>query len=116
MKNLLFLAALAAFCSIMDSKHSPPKVQVYSHKPGKFGDENTFICHVSGFHPPDISIELLKNSVEIPNSQQTDLSFKDDWHFLLTKSAPFTPMEGDKILCRVTHGSKVQDYAWDPSM
>lgn len=91
---------------------APPKVQVYSHKPGEFGKENILICHVSEFHPPDITIQLLKDGGEIPNANQTDLAFKKNWHFHLTKTAAFTPVVGEKYSCKVTHGSTVKDYAW----
>ncbi|KAF1372655.1 hypothetical protein PFLUV_G00268160 [Perca fluviatilis] len=110
------LAALVAVSFAADSKHTPPKVQVYSHNPGEFGKDNTLICHVTGFHPPDITIQVMKDGVELPNAKQTDLAFKQDWHFHLTKSVPFTPMDGEKYTCKVTHGSTVKDYAWEPNM
>ncbi|XP_008277005.1 beta-2-microglobulin [Stegastes partitus] len=116
MKLVLFAAAVAALYCLVDSKHTPPKVQVYSRNPGQFGNENTLICHVSNFHPPDITIELLKNGAELPDATQTDLAFKHDWHFHLTKSAPFTPAEGTKYTCRVTHGGVSKDYEWEPKM
>lgn len=89
-----------------------PKVQVYSRNPGKFGSENILICHVSGFHPPDITIQLMKDEQELPHAQQTDLAFKQDWHFHLTKNVAFTPQDGEKYSCKVTHGQKVSHYAW----
>lgn len=70
------------------------------------------ICHVTGFHPPDISITLEKNGVEIPDAKQTDLVFKQDWHFHLTKNVGFTPVQGDKYTCKVTHGTNTRLYAW----
>lgn len=93
----------------------PPKVQVYSFKPGEFGKENRLICHVSDFHPPDLSIQLLKDGEEIPNAKQSDLAFKDNWHFHLTKTVPFTPKDGENYGCRVTHGMTVKNYAWGES-
>ncbi|RVE56295.1 hypothetical protein OJAV_G00219640 [Oryzias javanicus] len=68
MKALLFLAALAAFCCAAFSKTSPPKVEVYSRDPGQYGKDNTLICHVSNFHPPDITIELLKDDRPEPST------------------------------------------------
>lgn len=104
-----------SICDIIplsSSSTAPPKVQVYSHKPGEFGKENTLICYVSEFHPPDITIQLFKDGKEITNANQTDLAFKQNWHFHLTKSAFFTPISGEKYLCKVTHGKTVKDYAW----
>ncbi|XP_029902137.1 beta-2-microglobulin-like [Myripristis murdjan] len=116
MKLVLCLVALAAVYFAVDAKKSPPKVQVYTSKPGQFGQNNTLICHVSGFHPPDITIGLLKNNQEMSNTSQTDLAFHQNWHFHLTKSAPFNPKSTDKYTCRVTHGSDTKDYAWEPNM
>lgn len=110
------LAAFAAVCFMVDSKNSPAKVQVYSRNPGEFGKANTLICHVSDFHPPDIKIQLMKDGMEIPNADQTDLAFKQGWLFHLTKNVDFTPTGGEKYSCRVTHGGVLKDYAWEPNM
>ncbi|XP_071358144.1 beta-2-microglobulin-like [Trachinotus anak] len=116
MNVALCLAVLAAvYCSV-DAKVSPPKVQVYSRDPGQYGSKNTLICHVSNFHPPDITIQLMKNGMEIPDAKQTDLAFKQDWHFHLTKNVAFTPQDGESYTCKVTHGSTMKDYVWEPNM
>ncbi|XP_034434739.1 beta-2-microglobulin-like [Hippoglossus hippoglossus] len=116
MKFALCLAALAAvYCSV-DSTYSSPKVQVYSSAKGKFGEGNTLICNVRDFHPPDITIELLQDGVAIPQSMQTDLSFKQNWQFHLMNTVPFTPLDGHKYSCRVTHVSSVKHYGWEPNM
>uniref|UniRef100_A0AAY5L4Y2 Beta-2-microglobulin n=1 Tax=Esox lucius TaxID=8010 RepID=A0AAY5L4Y2_ESOLU len=91
---------------------APPKVQVYSRNPGNFGEKNVLICHVSGFHPPDISIQLLKNGKEIPNSNQTDLAFEQGWQFHLTKSVFFTPAAEEEYSCRVRHLKNLKTYTW----
>ncbi|KAB5567802.1 hypothetical protein PHYPO_G00237040 [Pangasianodon hypophthalmus] len=61
MKVLLSFVVLAVFSASAFAKESSPKIQVYSRNPGEYGKENTLICHVSDFHPPDIEIKLLKN-------------------------------------------------------
>ncbi|XP_035479933.2 beta-2-microglobulin [Scophthalmus maximus] len=116
MKAVLCLAALAVFVCSVESKYSPPKVQLYSRDPGENGKDNTLICHVSDFHPPDITIQLMKDGVELPNAKLTDLSFKQNWQFHLTKSVPFLPNDGQMYSCKVTHGSNVKDYAWESNM
>ncbi|KAK2858695.1 hypothetical protein Q5P01_003315 [Channa striata] len=117
MKLLLCVAALVAvYCSV-EAKITSPKVQVYSRDPGEFGKDNTFICHVSKFHPPDITIQLLEDGVEIPGAKQTDLAFKDDWHFVLTRSVAFKPEKGKRFTCKVTHGGNPsKEYVWEPNM
>jgi len=84
----------------------------FCHFPGEYGKGNTLICYVSGFHPPDISIELLKDGVVIPNSQQTDLAFEKGWQFHLTKSVSFTPKNGEDYSCRVRHMSEMKTVIW----
>ncbi|NP_001098130.1 b2-microglobulin isoform X1 [Oryzias latipes] len=116
MKELFFIAALAAFCCAAFSKTSPPTVQVYSRDPGQYGKENTLICHVSNFHPPDITIRLMEDDQELPEAKQTDLAFKQNWHFHLTKSAPFTPKQGARYTCKVTHSGLAKDYTWESNM
>nr|ACI66734.2 Beta-2-microglobulin precursor [Salmo salar] len=86
MKSILSIVVLVLIYSAVESKESPPKVQVYSRNPGNFGDKNTLICHVTGFHPPDISIQLLKNGVEIPDT------------------------------CRVRHLKNLKTYTWEADM
>ncbi|XP_073336393.1 beta-2-microglobulin [Pagrus major] len=116
MRIVLCLAALAAVYCSDDAKYTPPKVQVYTAGPAQFGEKNTLICHVSGFHPPDITIQLMKEGEELSNANQTDLAFKPDWHFHLTKNVAFTPTRGQKYSCKVTHGRNMKEYAWVPNM
>ncbi|KPP58464.1 beta2-microglobulin-like, partial [Scleropages formosus] len=91
---------------------APPTVQVYSHYPGKYGERNTLICHVSGFYPPDIQIDLLKNGHVIQETYQTDLAFEQGWQFHLTKSVSFEPQKDETFECRVTHMQKTNEYVW----
>jgi len=115
MKSLFCAVFLFCLGTIM-AKESAPMVQVYSRNPGTMGEPNTLICHVSGFHPPDIKIELLKDGKEIDGSKQTDLAFEQGWQFHLTKTVPFTPKTGEEYVCRVTHMSKTTLYYYEPDM
>ncbi|TRZ03918.1 hypothetical protein DNTS_011097 [Danionella cerebrum] len=90
-----------------------PKVQVYSRSTGEYGKKNTLICYASHFHPPDISIDLLKNGKEIPGSIQTDLAFEMGWSFYLTKYVDFLPQPGEEYTCRVRHLTTTNTYIWD---
>uniref|UniRef100_A0A674A491 Beta-2-microglobulin n=1 Tax=Salmo trutta TaxID=8032 RepID=A0A674A491_SALTR len=112
MKTVLSVVAFCVVLVTINAKESPPKVQVYSRNPGEHGKDNTLICHVSGFHPPDISIQLLKNGVEIPDAKQTDLAFEQGWQFHLTKSVGFTPASGEEYTCRVRHLKNLKTYTW----
>ncbi|XP_074554755.1 beta-2-microglobulin-like [Halichoeres trimaculatus] len=109
------LVALLAVCYCVEKKTSP-KVQLYSHQPGEFGQKNVLICHVSDFYPPNLKITLLKDDVEITRCNQTDLAFKSGWHFHLTKTADFTPQKGEQYTCRIEHGDSVNTFLWESNM
>ncbi|XP_023681925.1 beta-2-microglobulin-like [Paramormyrops kingsleyae] len=116
MKIYLSVAVISLVFFSVNAKDSPPKVQVYTHIPGDYGVPNTLICHVTGFHPPDIVITLLEDGREMANAKQTDLAFEDRWQFYLTKSVPFTPVKGKTYACRVNHRDKANEHYWDPDM
>ncbi|XP_028256268.1 beta-2-microglobulin-like [Parambassis ranga] len=111
-------AFLGLFCLIGPSaaKQASPNVQVYSRKPGEFGKANILICHVSGFYPPEISIQLQKNGKEIPDTKQTDLAFEENWHYHLTKHGNFIPIKGETYTCVVNHMGNSKTYTWDPDL
>lgn len=115
MKTFVGAVLVALFC-LSTATDSSPMVQVYSRIPGEFGKPNTLICHVSGFHPPQITIELQKNGQEIPGATQTDLAFEKTWQYHLTKHVTFTPYQGEHYTCRVTHLGKSLLYIWEPDM
>lgn len=117
MKSVVCFFALVAAVYCADSpKHTPPKVQVYTRHPAEYGKENILICSASLFFPPDITIQLMRNGVELPDSKESDLVFKDDWRFHVTKHTVITPVSGEDYSCKITHGTNVNNYAWEPNM
>lgn len=88
------------------------KVQVYTRTPAEVGQVNLLLCHVSGFHPPQISVDLLKNGLKLSSSLQTDLIFEESWQYQLTKYVSFTPTKGDSYACRVTHMGESRTFPW----
>uniref|UniRef100_A0A3P9IE63 Beta-2-microglobulin n=1 Tax=Oryzias latipes TaxID=8090 RepID=A0A3P9IE63_ORYLA len=114
--TVVLLVCMDLGVSIKERNEQAPKVQVYSRLPGTLGKQNTLICHTSGFHPPEISIKLLKNGNELPGGGQTDLAFEESWHYHLTKHAPFTPEKGESYTCVVTHTTGTKTYTWEPDM
>ncbi|XP_020756418.1 beta-2-microglobulin-like [Odocoileus virginianus] len=115
------LAALALLgllsLSGLDAILRAPKIQVYSRHPPEDGKPNYLNCYVSGFHPPQIEIELLKNGEKM-KSEQSDLSFSKDWSFYLLSHAEFTPNSQDRYSCRVTHVTypQPQEVNWDRNL
>ncbi|XP_005425981.3 beta-2-microglobulin [Geospiza fortis] len=93
-----------------------PKVEVYARSRAEEGKANTLHCFVTGFHPPKIDIELLKNGVPMPGVTYGDLSFNDKWQFQRLVYAPFTPTTEDIFSCRVAHSTmpEARDYKWEP--
>ncbi len=85
---------------------------MYTRDPAEFGKENILICSASLFFPPDISIQLMRNGVELPDSKESDLVFKDDWRFHVTKHAVITPVSGEDYSCKITHGTHVNNHHW----
>lgn len=113
MKCVFAFCGLAVMLASVSAVKSSPKVQVFSSAPGVYGVSNKLVCHVSGFHPPDITIELLRNGVVIPGAQQTDLAFEQSWQFHLSRSVDFTPQKDEEYACRVTYQGKAQTHTWD---
>ncbi|XP_040348486.1 beta-2-microglobulin [Herpailurus yagouaroundi] len=90
------------YLSHLDAVQHSPKVQVYSRHPAENGKPNFLNCYVSGFHPPQIDITLMKNGKKM-EAEQTDLSFNRDWTFYLLVHTEFTPTVEDEYSCQVNH-------------
>ncbi|XP_027725727.1 beta-2-microglobulin [Vombatus ursinus] len=118
MARIFLLALLGQFCFLpyLDAITSSPKVQVYSRHPTDSVKKNYINCYVSGFHPPQITIDLLKNGQKIENVETSDLSFSNDWTFHRLVSAPFDPHDKSEYACRVTHSTlrEPKEVKWDP--
>ncbi|KAF6350835.1 beta-2-microglobulin [Rhinolophus ferrumequinum] len=109
------LVLLGLLClSGLDAEPRSPRVQVYSRHPAENGKPNYLNCYVSGFHPPQIEIDLLKNGEKM-KVEQSDLSFSKDWSFYLLVHANFTPSAEDEYTCRVKHItlSQPKRVKWD---
>ncbi|XP_037690025.1 beta-2-microglobulin [Choloepus didactylus] len=104
MSALVSLAVLALLSlPDLDAVQLTPKVQVYSRHPAENGKPNFLNCYVSGFHPPQIDIDLFKNGEKIQKVERSDLSFSKDWSFYLLVYTEFIPNEKDVYTCQVKH-------------
>ncbi|XP_004466820.2 beta-2-microglobulin [Dasypus novemcinctus] len=104
MSSLAILAVVALLSlPTLDAIQLAPKVQVYTRHPAENGKPNFLNCYVSGFHPPQIEIELLKNGEKIEKVEKSDLSFSKDWSFYLLVHSEFIPTDKDSYACRVKH-------------
>ncbi|KAM4766159.1 beta-2-microglobulin [Cyanocitta cristata] len=111
----LGLLALLALLGL-GAAAEPPKVEVYARSRAEEGKQNTLHCFVTGFHPPNIDIELLKNGEPISGVTYGDLSFNDKWQFQRLVYVPFIPTRGDTFACRVAHSTMTEPriYRWEP--
>ncbi|XP_005381481.1 PREDICTED: beta-2-microglobulin [Chinchilla lanigera] len=99
--SALAVVAVLALTAV-DAIHHTPRVQVYSRHPAENGKSNFLNCYVSGFHPPQIEVELLKNGEKM-EVEKSDLSFSKDWTFYLLVHGAFIPSEKDEFSCSVSH-------------
>uniref|UniRef100_F6QVH3 Beta-2-microglobulin n=1 Tax=Ornithorhynchus anatinus TaxID=9258 RepID=F6QVH3_ORNAN len=108
------IAVLGLFCfvSCLEAITSSPKIQVYSRHPAQIGESNNLNCYVSSFHPPQISIRLLKNGQEMPGVEMSDLSFSNDWTFHRLVHTVFTPSNQDTFECEVVHEGVKKTVKW----
>ncbi|KAJ1125526.1 hypothetical protein NDU88_003955 [Pleurodeles waltl] len=113
--SLLFF--LGWFCQGALAIADPPKVSIYTTSPLEEGKENTVVCLVSGFHPPKITVEMLRNGEVITNLKAMDMTFESDWKYQWMKYYPFTYKAGDEFRCKVAHAeSEPKYYKWDPML
>nr|BAD22698.1 beta-2 microglobulin [Gallus gallus] len=115
MGKAVALVALVALFGLSQAGVTP-KVQVYSRFPASVGAKNVLNCFVEGFHPPRITITLMKDGVPMEGAQYSDMSFKDDWTFQRLVHADFTPSSEAVYTCKVEHETfkEPQVFKWDP--
>ncbi|NWV91587.1 B2MG protein, partial [Machaerirhynchus nigripectus] len=112
--GVLALLALLCLGAASEGSGEAPKVEVYARSRAEEGKENILHCFITGFHPPKIDIELLKNGERIPGITYGDLSFNERWQFQRLVYAPFTPTREDTFVCRVAHSTmpEPRNYQW----
>ncbi|XP_041878705.1 beta-2-microglobulin [Corvus kubaryi] len=116
-RGVLALGLLALLALLgLGAAAEAPKVEVYARSRAEEGKQNTLHCFVTGFHPPKIDIQLLKNGEPISGVMYGDLSFNEKWQFQRLVYVPFTPTRGDTFACRVEHSTMTgpRIYRWEP--
>ncbi|XP_077173710.1 beta-2-microglobulin [Paroedura picta] len=102
-KEAALWCVLVAFCILAaEAENREPVVQVFTRYPLEAGKENILQCYVDQFHPPKISITLLKNDMPL-ESQQSDLSFHNNWAFHRLIYTNITVDKDAKYVCVVDH-------------
>nr|XP_056722048.1 beta-2-microglobulin [Euleptes europaea] len=99
---VLWCVLVVACLHTLNAEKRIPSVHVFTRYPVEIGKENTVQCYVDGFHPPKITITLLKNGQPM-ESQQSDLSFNQNWAFHRLVFANTTMDANINYACRVEH-------------
>ncbi|XP_078793045.1 mamu class II histocompatibility antigen, DR alpha chain-like [Oryzias latipes] len=92
----------------------PSNVVVYSRDEVELGEQNTLICHVSGFYPAPVNVSWTKNGERVSGSINIPFP-SSDGTFTQISRLPFVPQLGDIYSCSVEHPAltEVQTKIWD---
>uniref|UniRef100_A0A3P9DU31 H-2 class II histocompatibility antigen, A-U alpha chain n=1 Tax=Maylandia zebra TaxID=106582 RepID=A0A3P9DU31_9CICH len=85
-------------------KDFPPKhMMIYTRDEVEFGENNTLICHVTGFYPAPVNVSWTKNEQKVTGSSINTPYPNKDGSFRQTSRLDFTPQLGDIYRCAVEH-------------
>uniref|UniRef100_A0A3P9DTY3 H-2 class II histocompatibility antigen, A-U alpha chain n=1 Tax=Maylandia zebra TaxID=106582 RepID=A0A3P9DTY3_9CICH len=80
-----------------------PSVMIYTRDEVEFGENNTLICHVTGFYPAPVNVSWTKNEQKVTGSSINTPYPNKDGSFRQTSRLDFTPQLGDIYRCAVEH-------------
>lgn len=116
-------SAILTICKAMEKdppeERDPPESILYPAEEVLFGVENSLICFVNHFYPPDIRVSWTRNG--LPVSEGVSLSRyypNDDQTFHQFSTLAFTPREGDIYSCTVEHVALMSPTTriWGPEL
>uniref|UniRef100_A0A7N8WS77 RLA class II histocompatibility antigen, DP alpha-1 chain-like n=1 Tax=Mastacembelus armatus TaxID=205130 RepID=A0A7N8WS77_9TELE len=86
-------------------KRNPPSSPIiYSRDDVELDQQNTLICHVTGFYPAPVKIQWTKNGQKVTEGTSINVPFPNkDGSFRQTSRLEFTPQLGDVYSCTVNH-------------
>ncbi|XP_063324193.1 HLA class II histocompatibility antigen, DR alpha chain-like [Pelmatolapia mariae] len=82
---------------------APSAVMIYTRDEVEFGQENTLICHVTGFYPAPVNVSWTKNEQKVTGSSINVPYPNKDGTFTQISRLQFTPQLGDMYSCTVKH-------------
>ncbi|XP_070768380.1 H-2 class II histocompatibility antigen, A-U alpha chain-like [Enoplosus armatus] len=114
---LALAAVIAAEERNPPDEQDPPESILYPAEQLQLGVENSLICFVNHFYPPDIKVSWTKNGR--PVSEGVSLSRyypNNDQTFHQFSTLTFTPREGDIYSCTVEHSAleRPKTRIWEP--
>ncbi|XP_059191091.1 mamu class II histocompatibility antigen, DR alpha chain-like [Centropristis striata] len=95
---------------------APSSPVVYSRDEVELGEENTLICHVTGFYPAPVEFSWTKNGQNVTEGTSVSVPYPNkDGSFNQFSSLVFTPKLGDVYRCSVAHLAldQPQSRFWD---
>uniref|UniRef100_A0A3P9I6W9 Si:busm1-194e12.8 n=1 Tax=Oryzias latipes TaxID=8090 RepID=A0A3P9I6W9_ORYLA len=109
------LKVIRRFTKDLPLKQDPPSnVVVYSRNKVELGQQNTLICHVSGFYPAPVNVSWTRNGEKVSGSINAPRP-SSDGTFTQISRLQFVPQLGDIYSCSVEHPAlpEVQTMIWD---
>nr|AYN72129.1 MHC class II antigen alpha chain [Oreochromis niloticus] len=83
---------------------APSAVMIYTRDEVEFGEENTLICHVTGFYPAPVNVSWTKNEQKVTQGSSINTPYPNkDGTFTQISRLQFTPQLGDVYSCAVQH-------------
>ncbi|XP_040886960.1 LOW QUALITY PROTEIN: H-2 class II histocompatibility antigen, A-U alpha chain-like [Toxotes jaculatrix] len=93
---------------------SPP--MIYTRDDVELGEQNTLICHVTGFYPAPVNVTWTKNEEKVTEGTSINVPFPNtDGSFTQMSRLVFIPQLGDIYSCTVDHPALSQPLTriWD---
>ncbi|XP_053183913.1 H-2 class II histocompatibility antigen, A-U alpha chain-like [Scomber japonicus] len=95
----------------------PPESVLYPSEDVELGVENSLVCFVNHFFPPDINVHWTKNGHPVLKGVSLNQYYpNNDQTFHLFSTLTFTPEEGDIYGCTVEHSALESPTTriWEP--
>ncbi|KAG5277176.1 hypothetical protein AALO_G00114450 [Alosa alosa] len=110
------MASIARELGYPPEAKEPPVSAVYSSEEVLLGSENTLICYITRFYPPQLTVRWTRNNKNV--TQGVSLSqvyINNDGSFNVFSTLRFTPQDGDMYTCTVEHSAldKPMTREWD---
>ncbi|KAG7232370.1 hypothetical protein INR49_008938, partial [Caranx melampygus] len=86
------------------NKDPPSRPMIYSRDKVELGQENTLLCHVTGFFPAPVHVHWTKNGQNVTEGSSINVPYPNsDGSFRQTSRLDVLPQLGDTYGCTVTH-------------
>ncbi|KAK5862315.1 hypothetical protein PBY51_017725 [Eleginops maclovinus] len=122
-KNKLVCMGILQYLKAEDKnppeEKDPPESLLYPAEEVEFGVENSLICFVNHFYPPEMRVRWTRNGHQVSEGVSLSRYFPNkDQTFHQFSTLTFTPREGDIYSCTVEHSAleMPQTRIWEPDV